>query len=80
MISNHLSLIELQRRNAGSIDDQITKYLQKGGRVVHLEAPPFNPIRPPRSTRIDPETILKRKRKSQPHVKRRTRRKAVDTP
>lgn len=80
MISNHLSLIELQRRNAESIDDQITKYLQKGGRVVQLEAPPFNPIRPPRSTRIDPETILKRNRESPPHAKRRTRRKAVDTP
>jgi hypothetical protein len=61
MISNHLNLIEQQRQSAESINDRIAQYLDAGGQIAQLRSPPRNPLPPPRSQKIDPDTILKRK-------------------
>lgn len=61
MISNHFNLVEQHRPDAESIAERIAQYLAAGGQVNELPSPPRNPIPPPRSTRIDPETVLKRK-------------------
>lgn len=63
MISNHLNLIEQQRQSAESINDRVAQYLAAGGQIAQLKSPPRNPLPPPRSKKIDPETVLKRKPK-----------------
>ena len=63
MISNHLSLVEQQRQLAESISKQIAHYLASGGQVAQLRSWPCNPLPPPRSQKIDPDTVLKRKPK-----------------
>ncbi|CAI8796202.1 DNA mismatch repair protein MutS [Pseudomonas sp. IT-P12] len=75
MISNHLNLIEQQRQSAESLNDRIAQYLAAGGQIAQLKSPPRNPIPPPRSTRIDPETVLKRKPKGLNWAERQALRK-----
>lgn len=64
MISNHLNLIEQQRQSAESINDRVAQYLAAGGQIAQLKCAPRNPLPPPRSQKIDPETVLRRKPKS----------------
>lgn len=80
MISNHLNLIEQQRQNAEAINDQIAQYLAAGGRIDHLKSPPRNPLPPPRSNKIDPETVLKRRPKPISAADRKALRKMADSP
>lgn len=61
MISNHLNLVEQHRPDADSISERIAQYLAAGGRIAQLKSPPRNPLPPPRSQKIDPETVLKRR-------------------
>lgn len=61
MISNHLNLVEAQRQSAEAISAQVAQFVAAGGQIDQLKSPPRNPLPPPRSTRIDPETVLKRK-------------------
>jgi len=63
MISNHLNLVEQQRQSAEAISAQVAQYPATGGRIEQLKSPPRNPLPPPRSNKIDPETILKRRPK-----------------
>lgn len=79
MISNHLNLIEKQRQSAEAINDQVAQFLAAGGQIDELKSPPRNPIPPPRSTRIDPETVLKRRPKKLTLAERRALRKMVDS-
>ncbi|KGU87240.1 hypothetical protein [Pseudomonas mediterranea] len=79
MISNHLSLVEHNRPQADAISDRIAQYLAAGGQIDKLPSPPHNPIPPPRSTRIDPETVLKRKPLKLTLAERRAVRKMVDS-
>ncbi|RON86799.1 hypothetical protein [Pseudomonas fluorescens] len=79
MISNHLNLIEQQRQHAESINDQVTQYLATGGRIDQLKSPPRNPLPPPRSNKIDPETVLKRRPKSISAADRKALRKMADS-
>jgi len=79
MISNHLNLIEQQRQSAESINDQVAQYLAAGGRIAQLKSPPRNPLPPPRSQTIDPETVLKRKPKSLSWAERQALRKMADS-
>ncbi|PXX71832.1 hypothetical protein SAMN05660489_02425 [Pseudomonas sp. LAMO17WK12:I10] len=79
MISNHLSLIEQQRQSAESLSDQVAQYLASGGQISRLKSPPRNPLQPPRSTRVDPETVLKRKPRPMTLAERRALRKMADS-
>jgi hypothetical protein len=79
MISNHLNLIEQQRQQAESINDQVAQYLATGGRIEQLKGPPRNPLPPPRSKKIDPETVLKRRQKPISAADRRVLRKMADS-
>jgi hypothetical protein len=79
MISNHLSLVEHQRPQADAISEQIAQFLAAGGQIDELQSPPRNPIPPPRSTRIDPETVLKRKPRPLSLAERRALRKMADS-
>ena len=79
MISNHLNLIEQQRQHAESINDQVAQYLATGGRIEQLKSPPRNPPPPPRSNKIDLETVLKRRRKPISAADRKALRKMADS-
>ena len=79
MISNHLSLVENNRPNASALSDQIAQFLAAGGQINELPSPPRNPIPPPRSTRIDPETVLKRKPRPLSLAERRALRKLANS-
>lgn len=78
-ISNHLSLVEHHRPLTDSISERIAQFLAAGGQVNELPSPPRNPIPPPRSTRIDPETVLKRKPRPLSLAERRALRKMADS-
>jgi hypothetical protein len=75
MISNHINLIEQQRQNADTISDQVAQSLAAGGQVAQLKSPPRNPLPPPRSQKIDPETVLKRRPKPLSLAERRALRR-----
>jgi len=79
MISNHLSLVEAHRPQADAISEQTAQFLAAGGQIDELQSPPRNPIPPPRSTRIDPETVLKRKPRPLSLAERRALRKMADS-
>lgn len=79
MISNHLNLVEQHRPDAESISERIAQYLAAGGRIDHLKSPPRNPLPPPRSKKIDPETVLKRRPKPISAADRKTLRKMADS-
>jgi len=79
MISNHLNLIEQQRQSAESINDRVAQYLAAGGQIAQLRSPPRNPLPPPRSQKIDPETVLKRKPKGKNLAQRQALRKMADS-
>lgn len=78
MISNHLSLVEHHRPQADSITEKIAQFLAADGQIDALPSPPRNPIPPPRSTRTDPETVLKRRPKKLTLAERRALRKMAD--
>lgn len=78
MISNHLSLVEHHRPQADSLSEKVAQFLAAGGQIAELKSPPRNPIPPPRSTRIDPETVLKRRPKKLTLAERRALRKMAD--
>ncbi|WP_350575121.1 hypothetical protein [Pseudomonas sp. HY2-MNA-CIBAN-0224] len=79
MISNHLNLVEQQRQLAEALSDQVAQFIAAGGQIAQLKSPPRNPLPPPRSNRIDPETVLKRKSKGLSLAERRTLRKMADS-
>lgn len=79
MISNHLNLVEQHRPDAESISERIAQYLAAGGQIDQLKSPPRNPLPPPRSKKIDPETVLKRRPKPISAADRKTLRKMADS-
>ncbi|CAI8755814.1 DNA mismatch repair protein MutS [Pseudomonas chlororaphis] len=79
MISNHLNLVEQQRQRAEEISAQVAQFLAAGGQIAQLKSPLRNPLPPPRSTRIDPETVLKRKPRPLTLAERRALRKMADS-
>lgn len=79
MISNHLNLVEQHRPDAESISERIAQYLAAGGQIDQLRSPPRNPLPPPRSQKIDPETVLKRRPKALTHADRKALRKKADS-
>ncbi|RDL13459.1 hypothetical protein [Pseudomonas jessenii] len=79
MISNHLNLVEQHRPDAESISERIAQYLAAGGQIDQLKSPPRNPLPPPRSKKIDPETVLKRRLKPISAAERKALRKMADS-
>lgn len=78
MISNHLNLVEQQRRHADSISERTALFLAAGGTIYQGESPAINPPPPKRSTKIDPETILKRRKPILTRAERNALRKLAE--
>ena len=79
MISNHLSLVEWHKSDTEAISDRVAQYLAAGGQIDQLKSPPQNPLPPPRSEKIDPETVLKRRPRPISAAERKALRKMVDS-
>ena len=78
MISNHLNLVEQHRQDAYSISERTAELLAAGGTIAQLPSPPRKPLPPPRSTKIDPETILKRRKPPITRAERNALRKLAE--
>ena len=78
MISNHLSLVEQHRQHADSISERTAQFLASGGTIAQLPSPPGKPIPPKRSAKIDPETILKRRKPPITRAERNALRKLAE--
>jgi len=78
MISNHLNLVEQHRPDAEAISERVAQYLAAGGQIDQLKSPPPKPLPPPRSKKIDPETVLKRRPKPISAAERKALRKMSD--
>ena len=61
-VSNNLSLVEQHRQHADLISERIAQFLASGGSIAQVPSLSGNPIPPKRSAKIDPETILKRRK------------------
>lgn len=79
MISNNLNLVEQHRPDAESISERVAQYLASGGQIDQLRSPPRNPLPPPRSKKIDPETVLKRRPKPISAADRKALRKMAES-
>jgi len=79
MISNHLSMVEQQRQRTDAISAQVAQFLAAGGQIAELKSPPRNPLPPVRSTKIDPDTVLKRKPRVLTRAERQALRKMADS-
>ena len=78
MISNHLSLVAQHQQDAHSISERTAQFLAAGGAVDQLPSMAGNPIPPKRSTKIDPETILKRRKPPITRAEREALRKLAE--
>lgn len=78
MISNHLNLVEQQRPHADSISERTAQFLAAGGTIYLGESPAIDPPPPKRSTKIDPETILKRRKPILTRAERNALRKLAE--
>lgn len=78
MISNHLNLVEQQRQHADSISERTAQFLAAGGNVAQVPSLAGNPIPPKRSAKIDPETILKRRKPLISRTERKALRKLAE--
>ena len=78
MISNHLSLVEQHRQHTDSISERTAQFLASGGTIAQLPSPPGKPIPPKRSAKIDPETILKRRKPPITRAERNALRKLAE--
>ena len=78
MISNHLSLVEQHRQDAYSISERTAQFLAAGGSIAQLPSPSSKPIPPKRSAKIDPETILKRRKPPITRAERNALRKLTE--
>ena len=78
MISNHLNLVQQQRRHADSISERTALFLAADGTTFQGESPAINPPPAKRSTKIDPETILKRRKPILTRAERNALRKIAE--
>lgn len=62
MISNLKYDIEYRRDKAQELSSQVEQHLAAGGRFCRAEPAQINPPPVERSTKIDPDTVLKRRR------------------
>lgn len=78
MISNHTTLVEAHRPASDAIADKIAEFLAAGGTIIQGQSPVINPPPPIRSSRIDPDTILKRRKPSISAAERKALRKLAE--
>lgn len=78
MISNHLNLVEQQRQQADSISERTAQFLAAGGTIYQGESPVIKPPPPKRSAKVDPETILKRRKPTISRAERNALRKFAE--
>lgn len=77
-VSNNLSLVEQHRQHADSISERIAQFLASGGNIAQVPSLSGNPIPPKRSAKIDPETILKRRKPPITAAERKVLRKIAE--
>ncbi|MBB4813885.1 hypothetical protein HNP03_002512 [Pseudomonas rhodesiae] len=78
MISNLKSDIEFRREKALELSSQVLRHLAAGGKLTIGDSPAINPPPPKRSTKIDPETILKRRKPPITAAERKALRKLAE--
>ncbi len=78
MISNHLGMVEALRPASNELAAAVEQFLAAGGTVAQLPSPPSNPVPPKRSAKIDPETILKRRKPPITRAEREALRKLAE--
>jgi len=78
MISHELSMIKMNDPRRAELAENIEAFLAAGGRIAELKSPPRNPLPPARSTKIDPDTVLKRKPRVLTRAERQALRKMAD--
>ncbi|MBC3964309.1 hypothetical protein [Pseudomonas simiae] len=78
MISSLRSDIESRREKALELSSQVRRHLAAGGRLTIGDSPAINPLPPKRSTKIDPETILKRRKPPITRAERNALRKLAE--
>lgn len=78
MISNLRSEIEFRREKALELSSQVRRHLAAGGKLTIGDSPPINPDPGKRSTKIDPETILKRRKPPITRAEREALRKLAE--
>ncbi|MNL21761.1 hypothetical protein D3C87_1430650 [compost metagenome] len=79
MISNLKYDIEFRREKAQELSRQVEQHIAAGGRFSRSEPAQINPPPAERSTKIDPETVLKRKPKRLNLAERQALRKLADS-
>ncbi|PWK35767.1 hypothetical protein LOY55_11025 [Pseudomonas sp. B21-040] len=75
MISNLKYDIEFRREKALELSSQVEQHLATGGRFSRAEPAQINPPPAERSAKIDPDTILKRRRPAITAAERKALRK-----
>jgi len=78
MISNLKSDIDYRREKALELSRQVEQHLAAGGRFSRSEPTQINPPPAERSTNIDPETVLKRRRPAISATERKALRKLAE--
>ena len=78
MISNLKYDIEFRRDKALELSNQVEQHLAKGGRFTRTEPAQINPLPAERSTKIDPDTVLKRRRPTITAAERKALRKLAE--
>lgn len=70
MISNLKYDIEFRREQAQELSSQVEQHIAAGGRFTRSDPAQINPPPAERSTKIDPDTVLKRRRPSPSRAER----------
>jgi hypothetical protein len=78
MISNHQTIVEAHRPLSDAINAKVAQFLAAGGTIYQGESPALNPPPAKRSTNIDPETILKRRKPVLTRAERNALRKLAE--
>lgn len=80
MISNHLSMIERNCSETARLAAAMAEFESRGGQVARMGGFSGHPIPPARSDKVDPDTILKRRRPSPTQAERKIFRRLAEAP
>jgi len=78
MISNHSTIVDSHRPASDAIAAKVAEFLAAGGTIIQGQSPAINPPPPIRSNRIDPDTILKRRKPAITAAERKALRKLAE--